>query len=76
MEKAYELKALGLKLKARGLDLAEDAAKIIVEETLSWVGESAVMSPTPFDDVVAVVMPPLKGLILAQVDKIDGVVGA
>lgn len=74
-KKAYDVKALAAKLKARGLDLAEEAAMIIVEETSDWVVESAAISATPFDDVLAVVMPTLKKEVAKQVDKIDGEVG-
>lgn len=72
MVKAYELSALVEKLKAKGLDLAEDAAKILVEETLQWVSESAVISENKIDDLVAVVIPVIKPYILDAVDKIDG----
>lgn len=72
MEKAYDLKALALKLKARGLDIAEDAAKIIVEETMDWTVESALKSENKVDDILAGVMPIAKKHVLELVDKIDG----
>jgi hypothetical protein len=75
MEKAYDPKALVEKLKLRGLDLAEDAAKILVEEVSAWLVESSVLSATPYDDIVAVVMPIIKKTVLEQVDKIDGKIG-
>jgi hypothetical protein len=71
-KKAYDLKVLTAKLKARGLDLAEEAAVIILEETTDWVTESAIISKTPFDDVAAVAMPALKKIALSEIDKIDG----
>lgn len=70
--KAYDVKVLTEKLKARGLDLAEEAATIIVEETFNWVAESAPISKTPYDDMLMVVIPPVKKMILTEVDKIDG----
>ena len=70
--KAYDLKVLTDRLKARGLDLAEDAAAIIIEEVSDWVVESAPKSKTPFDDVAIVVMPQLKNFALDLVDEIDG----
>lgn len=75
MQKAYEVKALAEKFKARGLDLAEDAAKIVIEETCSWVEESAKLSATPIDDIAIILMPQIKSVALGQVDKIDGKVG-
>lgn len=75
MEKAYDIKALAEKLKGRGLDMAEEAAKIVIEETLAWVEESAKISATPYDDMGLIVLPQLKVLALGAADKIDGAVG-
>jgi hypothetical protein len=76
MEKAYDFKALLSGCKERGLDLAEDAAVIFVEELSDWVVESAQKSKTPLDDIAAVAMPLIKREILKFVDKIDGKVDA
>ncbi len=75
MEKAYDLKALVAKLKARGLDLAEDGAIIVIEEAFAWLEESAPLSATPYDDMALVVFPPLKKMILEAADGIDGKIG-
>ena len=75
MEKAYDLKVLGEKLKARGMDIAEESAKVIVQETFAWIKESAPISATPYDDMAMLVMPKLEEVILSGVDKIDGQVG-
>lgn len=73
MEKAYDLKDLAGRLKGRGLDVAEEAAKIVVEELVSWAEDSAKLSATPYDDLAAgALYPKLKELVLEQVDKIDG----
>lgn len=72
MTKAYDLAVLAEKLKARGLDLAEDAAGIVVEELFIWVEESAKLSETPYDDMGLIVLPQLKALALEGVDAIDG----
>ena len=72
MEKAYDLKDLAGKLKAKGLDVGEEMVAVLVEETLDWAGESAVLSKNPYDDLLAVAVPHLKTAALAQVDKIDG----
>lgn len=72
---AYDLKLLGEKLKGKGLDLAEETLNILVEEMASWCVECAAKSATPYDDIVAIVMPQVKKYALEQVDKIDGEVG-
>lgn len=73
MEKAYDVKVLADKLKGRGLDVAEEAAKVIIEETLNWVEESAKLSATPYDDMGLIVLPKLKEIALKEADKIDGI---
>lgn len=72
MEKPYDLKVLLEKLKARGVDLAEDALKLVIEETSAWVVESAALSPNKIDDLAAIGMPELKKLALNLADKVDG----
>lgn len=75
MEKAFDMSVLAAKLKARGLDVAEEAAKIVVEEVLDWTSESVVLTENKFDDLAIAVIPMIKTYALAQVDKIDGEVG-
>lgn len=75
LEKAYDLKALLGELKVQGIDLAEDAAKKVLETVFHWVEDSAKLSATPYDDMGLIVLPKLKELALGQVDKIDGQVG-
>ena len=57
MEKAYDLKVLGERLKAKGLPIAqealEDTARIVYIETKEWAKESAPLSETTIDDFVA-----------------------
>lgn len=69
---AYEAKKLVEKLKGKGLDIAEDAAKVVVEETLSWVVESAVESENKVDDLLVAIVPVIKPHIMNKLDKIDG----
>jgi hypothetical protein len=71
----YDIKVLAEKLKAKGLDVAEEAVKILVEETLSWVQEEALKSENKVDDIVAPVISAIKPWVLEQVDKIDKQVG-
>lgn len=72
---AYEVKTLVEKLKAKGLDVAEEAAKVVVEETLQWVGEEAVKSENKLDDLLVAIIPVVKPHVLGAIDKIDGKVG-
>lgn len=72
MEKAYDVGALAEKLKARGLDLAEDAAKIAVDEALVWLQESAQKSENVYDDMLVSVIPVFRKEIDKHIDKIDG----
>lgn len=75
MEKAYQISDLVSKLKARGMDVAEEAAKICVQETLAWFKESAAISENHIDDLVAPFCGYLETAALGLVDKIDGQVG-
>lgn len=75
MEKAYDLKALVALLKVHGLDVAEDGAKVLVEQAIIWLEQSAVKSPNKIDDLLAPLFGIAKGYVLEQVDKIDGKVG-
>lgn len=75
MNKAYDLAALLVLLKGRGLDLAEEGAKIVVEEMVNWLEQSAQLSSTPYDDLLLVIYPQLKQMALGLADKIDGQVG-
>lgn len=71
-KKAYDIKVLAEQLKAKGLDLAEEALVLVVEELFTWVEESATISESIYDDMGLLVLPQLKKMALEQVDKIDG----
>lgn len=68
----YDIKVLIEKLKTKGIDLAEKAARDAVNEVFDWVTESVKTSSTPFDDVLLLVLPKAKEMALKEVDKIDG----
>lgn len=72
MQKPYDLKDLGEKLKAEGLEVAEDGAKKAIKAVSAWVQESAKASATPFDDIALIVLPKLEEVALKEADKIDG----
>lgn len=73
MEKAYDLKNLGEKLKAKGLPVLEDTAEKSVEAIFEWLKESAVVSKTTVDDMLALLYPQAEKMIKdGLIDKIDG----
>lgn len=72
MEKAFDPKDLVEKLKAKGMDVAEDMAKLIAVEVMDWLGESFALSENKYDDLVLPLMPPIKAFVVSQLDKIDG----
>lgn len=72
MEKAYDISDLAARLKARGLDLAEEGAKIVIEEASQWLVDSAALSENKLDDIAALGIPQIKELALKYADKIDG----
>lgn len=71
MEKAYDFKGLAEKLKAQGLELAEESAKMALVAVFEWLEESAKMSKTPYDDLALVLFPQLKSLIEEKVEDIN-----
>jgi len=72
MEKAYDLKELGARLKAAGLVESEDLAEQAYQITKQWIKESAVLSETPYDNLVIPFIDQLDALVLPKIDKIDG----
>lgn len=77
MEKAFDVKALEERLKAKGLVVVEDLAKVVVVEVLEWVKESALLEAKdkPLLGLVSPIIEAVKPAIMEQVDKIDGQVG-
>lgn len=75
MEKPFDTKALTDRLKSKGLDIAEEFAIVLVEETLGWVSDSVTMSESKVDDLALAVIPAVKPYIMGQIDRIDGQVG-
>lgn len=72
MEKPYDLKDLGEKMKADGLELAEDGAGKVYKCLKAWLKESAEMSSNPFDDVAMKFLEQADGVVLGAIDQIDG----
>jgi len=71
MEKAYDLKGLVLKLKDHGLELSEEAAKILVAATFDWLDESASLSKNQADDFLKPFYPLVKKYALDMAEQIN-----
>ncbi len=71
-KKAYDLGELGLKLKSKGLELAEESAHLVAQSFFEWLDESAKLSQNPYDDMVLIILPKVKEFIDSQIEKIDG----
>ena len=72
MEKAYDIKDLGEKLKGAGLPVVEGAAEVVLEKVVAWIKESAMISKTPYDDMAMVILPLIEEKIKKEINKIDG----
>lgn len=79
MDKAYDLKALGMKLKDKGLPILEEAAEAAAGQAYmalkEWLQESAVLSENKIDDVIMPFLGQMDGMVLPLIDKIDKKVG-
>jgi hypothetical protein len=64
------------KLKARGLNIAEEAVAELTKAVFEGIQEYVVASPNKYDDLALAVIPAVQAIILKEVDKIDNVVGA
>ena len=80
MEKAYDIKALGEKIKEEakkeGLTLAEEAVETLAIAAYrgmkAWAKESAVLSPNKVDDWIAPFYDQMDGFVEPQIkSKID-----
>lgn len=58
--------------KDRGIDIAEEALKIVIEEVLEYASKKVLETENKFDDMLLAVMPIVKKELLKLVDKIDG----
>lgn len=71
MLKPYDPKDLAEKLKAQGIEVAEEGAKAAFEAVWAWVGESAQLSASQIDDLIWGLAQPAKPYILEQLEKIN-----
>lgn len=70
--KAYDLNELLVELKAKGLDLAEDAAEHVYVAVREWAKKSAIASQNPYDDLAVPFFKQLDQIVMPEIDKIDG----
>lgn len=71
MEKAYDLKELEKKLLDKGMPHMEGAAQAVVDSVFEWAQESAALSPSPIDDMIAAFLPALKKIVDSKVQEIS-----
>jgi len=62
-------------LKAKGLDIAEDSLKELLETVLTVAEELVKKSENKYDDLLLVILPQIKPYLLEAIDKLDGQVG-
>ena len=64
---AYDVKVLVASLKARGIDIAEDAARALVEEVFAWTKASAKISTNQMDDMLVGLLTPVETDVYAKI---------
>jgi hypothetical protein len=69
---AYEIEKLTAKLKAKGLDVAEEGARVVLDAVVEYIEEGAVESENKLDDILVPLVVALKPLAEKAIDKIDG----
>lgn len=72
MKTPFELPDLVDRLKGHGLELTEEAAKLLAVSVLDWASDSIVLTPNKYDDLILAVMPVIRDFVLKEVNKIDG----
>jgi hypothetical protein len=73
MEKAYDIKEFVKLVKDEGLELTEEAAKVLNKVTFKWLKLSAEISKTPLDNVLVPFYPLVEAKIEEAADKINPV---
>lgn len=75
MTKAWDFKDLTDRLKAKGLPMAEAAAKLATGEVLDWVSASLALETSMIAKIAAPAVAIVKPMILDLEDGIDGIKG-
>ena len=66
-----DFKLLLAELKKDGLEVAEDAAILLVDKTLDWLVSEVVKTENKYDDLLVVIMPVIKPIIMAKLEEIS-----
>ena len=75
MSKPFDIADLQKRCKDAGIDLAEDLAKALAQQTISWVKDSCAIHPNMMLRLFAPMLDAVRAPIMAELDKIDGRVG-
>ncbi len=75
MEKPFDVKNLMERLKAKGLDAAEEVVKVVAGEAIDWSAESCALHPNAIVKIGAGIILAAKPAVMKELDKIDGQVG-
>jgi predicted histidine transporter YuiF (NhaC family) len=72
-ESQVDLKAMIVaKLKAKGMDIAEDTAVALVKAVLELIPEVVAATPNKVDDLLIAIIPVVQPALMDLLDKIDG----
>jgi hypothetical protein len=73
--KPFDVKVLGERLQAKGLDVAEELLKVLAAEVLDWTAESCAVHSNAFVKFGAPAIVAVKPIVMKELDKLDGEVG-
>lgn len=68
---AYSVKGLVAELKKEGLELSEEAAKVVTKGMFRWLTKSAISSSTQLDNLLVPFYPLVEAKIVELEDKIN-----
>ncbi len=71
MEKPFDVKDLKEKLKAAGLELAEENVKVLLPIFLDWVEDSVKMTQNKLDDFFVMARPQIEAALNPLIEKIN-----
>jgi len=67
-KKAYAVSRLMERFKKRGLDIGEELAEGLLDDTFDWLKEEAAISKTPLDDMAIGIVEPYRKVIKEKID--------
>ena len=59
-------------LKAKGIEVAEDALILLLDEVLDYAAKKVIETENKFDDMLIAVLPIIKSQLADLIDKVDG----